>query len=150
MIYCRDRHDRLSVVAALTLSARRGRIGLYFAAHRRNITAEEVEAFQRQVQRSLGRRLTVVLDRWGVIPPGGGTARALSDDRRFWIEWLPPCAPDLNAVQYVWDHSTYGTLADYIPENLLDLEVEFPWSVCQIRTCPDLLRSFYHGAELKP
>lgn len=146
VMYCWDRHDRLSVVAALSLSARRGRIGLYFATHRHNITAEEVEAFLRQVQRSLGRRLIVVLDRWSVHRKA---AKALAGDERFWIEWLPAYAPDLNPVEHVWNHSKYGHLANFVPEDLLDLELEFLWSVCQIRTFPELLRSFYHAADLE-
>ena len=49
VMYSWDRHDRLSVIAGLTLAARRRRIGLYFAVHESNATAEEVEAFLRQV-----------------------------------------------------------------------------------------------------
>jgi hypothetical protein len=37
VMYCWDRHDRLSVIAGLTLSAQRHRIGLYFAIHRQNV-----------------------------------------------------------------------------------------------------------------
>jgi hypothetical protein len=37
----------------------------------------------RQVQRSLGRWLTVVIDRWAVHRK---VAKALAGDERFWIE----------------------------------------------------------------
>jgi len=47
VMYSWDRHDRLSVIAGLSLAARRRRIGLYFAVHAHNITAEEVETFLR-------------------------------------------------------------------------------------------------------
>jgi hypothetical protein len=83
VMYCWDRRDRLSVIAALSLTARRRRIGLYFAVHDKNVTAEEVEAFLRQVQRSLGRKLIVVLDRWAVHRKA---AKSLFGDQRFWIE----------------------------------------------------------------
>ena len=146
LMYCWDRHDRLSVIGALSLSARRRRIGLYFAVHKTNITAEEVEAFLRQVQRSLGRKLIVVMDRWSVHRKA---AKALFGDRRFWIEWLPPYAPELNPVEYVWNHTKYGDLANFIPENRLDLEWELDWSMDQVRRRPELLRSFFHAAKLE-
>jgi transposase len=146
VMYSWDRHDRLSVIAALSRSARRKRIGLYFAMYEKNITAEEVEAFLRQVQRSLGRKLIVVMDRWSVHRKA---ATALFGDERFWIEWLPPYAPELNPVEYLWDHTKYGDLANYIPDDLLELELEFDWSVDRARRRPKLLRSFFHAAKLE-
>ena len=146
VMYSWDRHDRLSVIAALSVSARRRQIGLYFRTHEKNITAEEVETFLRQVQRSLGRKLIVVIDRWSVHRKA---AKALATDDRFWIEWLPPYAPDLNPVEHVWNHTKYGDLANYIPDDLLDLELELDWSIDQTRRRPELLRSFFHAAGLE-
>ena len=146
VMYCWERHDRLSVIAALSRSARRRRIGLYFAVHEKNITAEETEAFLRQVQRSLGRRLIVVMDRWAVHRK---VARMLMGDERFWIEWLPSYAPDLNPVEHVWNHTKYCDLANYVPDDVLDLELELDWSMDQTRERPELLRSFFHAAELR-
>jgi transposase len=146
VMYSWDRRDRLSVIAGLSLSARRRRIGLYFAVYEKNITAEEVEAFLRQVQRSLGRKLIVVMDRWAVHRKA---ARGLFGDERFWIEYLPPYAPDLNPVEQVWNHTKYGDLANYVPDDLPDLEFEFELSIDQTGARPELLRSFFHAAKLE-
>ena len=146
VMYSWDRHDRLSVIAGLSLSAGAKRIGLYFAIHEKNVTAEEVETFLRQVQRSLGRKLIVVMDRWAAHRKA---AKALFGDRRFWIEWLPPYAPDLNPVEHVWKHTKYDDLANFIPADLLDLEIEAEMSLDDLRTKPDLLRSCFHGAKLE-
>ena len=146
MIYSWDRHDRLSVLAGLSLSARRRCIGLYFVMQETNVTAEDVEAFIRRVQRALGRKLIVVMDRWAVHRKA---AKSLFGDERFWIEWLPPYAPDLNPVEHVWKHSKYDDLANYVPDDLLDLEIEFELSIDQTRECPELLRSFFHAAKLE-
>ena len=146
VLYSWDRHDRLSVVAGLSVSARRRRIGLYFAVHEKNIKAEEVVAFLRQTQRSLGKKLIVVMDRWAVHRKA---ARLLFGDERFWIEWLPPYAPDLNPVEHVWKHGKYDDLANYIPDDLLDLEIEFELSMARTVERPELLRSFFHAAELE-
>ena len=145
-MYSWDRHDRLSVIGGLSVSARRRRIGLYFVVHEKNVTAEEVEAFLQEVQRHLRRRLIVVMDRWAVHRKA---AKSLFGDERFWIEWLPPYAPDLNPVEYVWDHSKYGDLANYVPDDLADLRDEMAKSMAQTRRRPTLLRSFFHGAELE-
>ena len=146
VMYCWDRHDRLSVIAGLSLSARRRQIGLYFVVYEKNITAEEAETFLRQVQRRLGRKLLVVIDRWSVHRKA---AKALATDERFRFEWLPPYAPDLNPVEHVWNHTKYAELANYIPDDLLDLELELDWSIDQSRQRPELLRSFFHAAELE-
>jgi len=146
VMYSWDRHDRLSIVAGLSLASRRRRIGLYFVVHEHNVTAEEVEAFLREVQRHLRRRLIVVLDRWSVHRKA---AKALAGDERFRVEWLPPYAPDLNPVEFVWDHSKYGDLANYVPDDLADLREEMTESIAQTRRRPKLLRSFFHGAELE-
>ena len=119
---------------------------MYFAIHQKNVKAEEVEAFLRRVQRTLGRQLIVVMDRWAVHRKA---AKSLFSDQRFWIEYLPPYAPDLNPVEHVWNHTKYGDLANYVPDDLLDLEVELECSIDQTRHRPELLRSFFHAADLK-
>jgi len=145
VLYCWDRHDRLSVIAGLTLSARRRRVGLYFAMHEQNIKTPEVEAFVRQVQRHTGRRLIVVMDR---LPAHRSAANRLGDDRRFDIEWLPGYAPDLNPVEAVWSHTKYGDLANYVAEDALDLEIEAELSLDATRDSQKLLRSFFQTARL--
>jgi len=146
VLYCWDRHDRLSVIGALSLAARRRRVGLYFVIYERNVTAEEVETFLRQVQRSLGQKLIVVMDRWAAHRKA---AKALFGDQRFWIEWLPPYAPDLNPVDKLWGHTKHDDLANFIPDDLPDLEWELERSFDQTHECPRLLRSFFHAAELE-
>jgi transposase len=146
VLYSWDRHDRVSAMASLTVAPRRRRIGLYFLLHEQNITAEDVEAFLRDVQRRLGRPVILVLDRWAVHRKA---AKALFGDLRFWIEWLPAYAPDLNPVEQVWDHSKYGDLANYIPEDVLDLEIEAELSLDHLGDQPVLLRSCFRGAKLQ-
>ena len=63
--------------------------------------------------------------------------------------WLPPYAPDLNPVEHVWKHTKYYDLTNYVPEDLLDLEIEFEMSIDQTRQRPKLLRSFCHAAQLE-
>lgn len=146
VMYCWDRHDRLSVIAALTLSARRRRIGLYWTIHPRNLTADEVEAFLRDLQRHLGRRLVVVMDRWAAHRKA---AKALANDPRFQVEWLPAYAPDLNPVEQLWSHTKYSDLANYAPQDTFDLRLEAEAAIEKTSRCDGLMRSFFHGAKLR-
>lgn len=146
VMYCWDRRDRLSVIAGLTLSARRRRVGFYFAIHRRNVKTPEVEAFIRRVRRQVGRPLIVVMDR---LPAHRSAARRLAGDERFAVEWLPAYAPDLNPVEPAWSHSKYGDLANYVPGDVVDLEIEAQLSLEDTRASQKLLRSFFQAARLK-
>jgi len=146
VMYCWDRHDRLSVIGALSLAPRKRRIGLYFVVYERNVTAEDVEPFLRDVQRSLRRKVIAVMDRWG---PHRKAAQALYGDKRFWIEWLPPYAPDLNPVDKLWGHTKHDDLANFIPDDLPDLEQALDGSFAQTHERPGLLRSFFHAAKLE-
>ncbi len=146
VMYSWDRHDRLSVIGALSLAPQRRRIGLYFTVQETNVRAEEAEAFLRQVQRHLRRRLIVVMDRWSVHRKA---EKSLAGDPRFWIEWLPAYAPDLNPVDKLWGHTKHDDRPNYLPDDLLDLELELDWSMDQSRRRPTLLRSFFHAAGLE-
>lgn len=147
VMYCWDRHDRLSVVAGLTLSARRRRVGLYFAIHERNVKTPEIEAFIRRVRRQVGRPLIVVMDR---LAAHKAAAKRLTPDERLMFEWLPGYAPDLNPVEAVWSQTKHGDLANYIPQDVLDLEIETQMALEATHGNQKLLRSFFQAARLKP
>ncbi|HOX58047.1 MAG TPA: transposase [Verrucomicrobiota bacterium] len=48
-----DRHDRLSVISAITLSPKQRRPGLYFHAQRQNVKAENCRWFLQQVRKAV-------------------------------------------------------------------------------------------------
>ena len=83
-----DRHDRLSVISAITLLPKRRRLGLSFDIFDRNITTDEFEVFVEGLLRRLARLITLVMDGWQVHKCG---AKRLSkrSDKRLRIEWLP-------------------------------------------------------------
>lgn len=62
--YSWDRHDRLSVISALTVSAACRRSGLYFQIHDHNIRFGEVMTFLTLIHHRLRRKFIVVLDRY--------------------------------------------------------------------------------------
>ena len=142
-----DRHDRLSVISALTVAPRRRRLGLYFQVHRHNIRTEQVVEFLRLLHRRLRRRIILVMDRWSVHR---AAARRLLEAGSRWlaVEWLPAYAPELNPTEQVWNHTKYGDLANYIPDDIDALCREVERSITAKKSSLALLRSFFNHAHL--
>ncbi len=147
--YSWDRHDRLSVIAGITVSPVRQRLGLYFRIHCQNVTSEQVIEFVTLLHRHLGRKFILVLDRYSVHRKA---VRLLREEHPDWfeVEWLPAYAPELNPVEMVWNHSKYGDLANFIPEDVNDLQQAVRTSLENTRGQTQLLRAFfrYTGLEL--
>ena len=124
---CWDRHDRLSVISALTVSPERRRLGLYFDIFDHNIVAEDFEQFIAWVLQRIGRPITLVMDRW---PVHKAAARRLQKrfGRRVRIEWLPAYAPELNVLR--------------LGRSVAD-------SLRQKRSNQPLLKSFFQHAKLR-
>ncbi len=142
-----DRHDRLSLISALSLAPRRRRLGLYFQIYAHNIRHRPVVEFLHAIRRSLGRDLIVVLDRLNVHR---AAARRLTEryGRAFAFEWLPAYAPELNPVEQVWNRTKYTDLANFIPEDIEDLQVHIHRSIERTQATPTILRSFFRHAQL--
>ena len=143
-----DRRDRLSVISAITVSAKRRRLGLYFDVCDHNIVTADFERFVETLLRCLQRRIILVIDRWSVHHSG---ARRLL--RRFpcrvHIEWLPPYAPELNPDEQVWKHTKYDDLANYIPDDIRALGRAIRRSMRRSRGQQSLLESFFQHAKLR-
>jgi transposase len=144
---CWNRHDRLSVLCGITLSPRRTRFGVYFETRTYNINTDTVVDFIRQLRRTLGRRLILVLDRWSVH-----LCAAREFQERFkhtvQIEFLPAHAPDLNPVEGLWAHSKHCDLANFLPQDLFHLDARVTLSLLNKHKRHSLIRSFFHHAQL--
>lgn len=142
-----DRRDRLSAMAALSLSPCRVHIGLYYHLQRGNIHAQDATEFLRRVHHDLRRAIILVVDRYSVHR---SAIRQLREARTSWlrVEWLPPYAPDLNPVEAVWNHTKCTDLANFIPNSLDDLEAAVMDSLTTQAANPSLKRSYFDFAGL--
>jgi len=52
-------------------------------------------------------------------------------------------------VKHVWGRTKCDNLANYVPDDLLDLEIEAKMSLDDLRTKGGLLWSYFHGAKLE-
>jgi hypothetical protein len=98
-----DRHDRLSVISAVTISPDRRRLRVFFTVHQENIRNPQVLEFLRELRRHLRRRTILVWDRWNVHR---SAARQIAQGHPGWFdfEWLRAYAPELNPVEQVESH----------------------------------------------
>ncbi len=141
------RHDRLSVLAALTLSPLQKRIGIYLSYQQENFRAPSVVQFVRHLHRQLGCKLILVWDRWSVHR---SAARELLRNTPAWlqIEWLPSYAPELNPVEAMWSYTKHGQLANFLPDDIQDLEDAVVESISDQHYDTKLKQSFFQTAQL--
>jgi transposase len=140
-----DRHDRLSVISALTVSPRRRLIRLFFVIHEGNIRTAEAVRFIRLVRRHVGTKLLLVWDRLNVHR---SAAKVLQPRADLPIDWLPPYAPDLNPVEQVWNRSKYTELPNYIAKDIDDLHGAVAVALTVQAPEQALLRGYFHHAGL--
>lgn len=152
-----DRHDKLSVSAAITVSPVQHRLALYWRLQRDNVHAPDVGSFIRQLRRATGKRLLVILDRLNahrtaarllLQSPSVGTLD-ISPLSSYRIEWLPGYAPELDPVEHVWGHTKHDDLANYIPDDLEALAADLDTSLGHTSIDQKLLRGFFRYARLK-
>lgn len=145
--YAWDRHDRLSVISAITLSPQQRRLRLFFAIHNENIRTPHALQFLTHLHRQLRQPTVLIWDRLNVHR---SAARQITEAHPHWFdfEWLPPYAPDLNPVEHIWNHTKYTDLANFVPDDLFDLEIAVNVSLILKEHNQHRLRSCFHAAEL--
>ncbi len=55
----------------------------------------------------------------------------------------------MNPVEAAWSQTKYTDLANYVPEDVLDLKIEAELALEATKDKPELLQSFFHAARLK-
>jgi transposase len=145
----RYRRDKFSAISAVTVSARRRRVGLYIHFHpHANITSVEVTVFLRALLRHLRGHVIVLWD-GGRIHKGPAVRALLTRCPRLHVEPFPGYAPDLNPDELVWAYFK-TTLANGRPDTLDELLCTLSRITRKARKRLALLRSCITGSELPP
>jgi len=140
--------ERVSLIGALTLSPRRGRLGLYFSTLVNDYFEQNAVAwFLRQVLRHLRGRVIVVWDR-GPMHHGPEIRQVLKDHPRLSLELLPPYAPELNPVEQIWNYLKWNRLCNLAPQDSSDLENHIFKELQAVRHDRKRLRSFWNASNL--
>jgi len=145
--YAWDRHDRLSVICALTVAPWAQRFGLYYRFWQHNIQTADVVQFVREVHHHLRRTMIVIWDRWQVHRSAAAWLDGQADG---WVRvaWLPAYAPELDPVEFVWTHAKYVDLVNWIPSNMEEVQDHLKDALEDYRHDPARLYSFFLTAKL--
>jgi transposase len=145
---CGTRH-KVSVAAALWLSPRRERLGLYFQTLPDGYFDNwYVTAFLEAMLRDLSGRFVVVWD--GGTMHKGEPIRALEAQfaDRLSLERLPPFAPMLNPVEALWSWLKYSRLNNFAPRSTAELNSRVIAELTAVREDRAILRSFFRASDL--
>ena len=132
-------------MAALTLSPRRNRLGLYFTTLQDDyFKTPHVAAFLRDLLRHLRGRVIVVWDGWKVHE---AAARLVASSRLETVT-LPGYAPELNPVEQIWNRLKWTHLANAAPADATELHKRLQPLLLQTKLSLPRLISFWQGAKL--
>ena len=140
--------EKVSLIAALTLSPSRHHLGLYFSSLlNSSFNHVGVAWFLRQLLKYLRGPVVVIWDR-GPMHRGPEIRKLLEDYPRLTIASLPAYAPDLNPVEQVWNYLKWSRLCNFAPIDCQELDQAAFGELQAIRKDKDRLRSFWRGSEL--
>lgn len=140
--------EKVSVTAALTLSPKRQRLGLYWQTFPRSyVNAQRSADFLRYLMRRLDGAVIVIWD-GGPMHKGDPIRQVLHDFPRLSLERLPPYAPDLNPVEYLWGHLKYGKLPNFLPDDVFQLDGTLNDHLRRTRKQTKRLSGYFDAAKL--
>lgn len=140
--------QKVSAAGVVTISPKRRRLGLYVAFYpNQNITAAVLVDFLRALRRHVRGSLILIWDRLATHR-ARSTAAFLARCPRIHTVLLPPYAPELNAVEYVWSCLKGGPLANHAPDDADELARTALRHTRRIAGCQRLLRGFVHATGL--
>ncbi|MCZ7582995.1 MAG: IS630 family transposase [Deltaproteobacteria bacterium] len=142
----RYRHERISVIAGLSVSPKRLRCGLYFDFSTDNINGEAAAEFLRQLLRHLPGPIIVLWDNVA-FHRSRPVKDLLARTTRLHLEAFPPYAPDLNPVEHVWS-VVKSDLANGRPDDVHDLLGDLTHRITQTALSQRRLRRCVHEAQL--
>ena len=132
-------------MAALSLSPRRGRLGLLFRTRQDGyFQTEHVAAFLRDLHYHFRGRIIVVWDGWKVHQ----AAAKLVASKRLETVTLPGYAPELNPVEQVWNRLKWSDLANAAPADSDELHRQLVPLLRQTANSVPRLCGFWKGARL--
>ena len=139
---------KVSVIGAVTVSPVTRRLGFYFAtAVDGYFSADKVVAFLRDLLKHLRGKVVVIWD-GGPNHKGPAIREFLRKNKRLRLERLPAYAPDRNPVEMVWSWLKWGRLANFVPDDLTDLNDWIVEYLVALKHDPKLLRALWERSDL--
>jgi len=141
-------HQKVTVIGALCVTPQRDRVHLYFRLHcNANVNALRIVEFLTQLNRQIGAPLVIIWDRL-TAHRARPVQNFLADHRHIRSVLLPPYAPELNAIEYLWGYLKINPMANH---PILDAQALTAETRCHARSVQHqqhLLRSFIRHSPL--
>jgi transposase len=141
--------EKVSVAAGLWISPGRDRLGLFsWTLVNDYFDNWGSAAFLEALLQELTGQVIVIWD--GGTMHKGDPIRELVDHfaDRLCLERLPPYAPELNPVEYLWSWLKYSRLNNFAPRDAIQLNERVVDELAAIPSDQRLLESFVHAAGL--
>ena len=141
-------HTKVTIAGALCVPPDRDRVQFYFQLlPNQNTNTERTIAFLGQLQRHIASPIVLIWDRLQAHR-AGKVQNFIQTRTRIRTEFLPPYAPELNPVEYVWSYLKTNPLANRPLFDLDSLTSTTLRSSCSVQRTPQLLRSFVKHSPL--
>lgn len=149
IIYQRTRsYQKVSVISALCVNPERDRVRLFFRLHvDANINTAAVIGFLSHLSRELDGPIMLVWDRLQVHR-SKALRLFLAHNKHIHSTLLPPYAPELNPVEYLWGYLKTNPLANFAPLDIDSLACRTWRQARSLQERPSILRSFIAHSPL--
>ena len=138
---------KISAISAISISAKRRRIGLYIRFHRsKNIRYPEVLVFLKYLLRHLKKGFVLLWDS-GTIHKAGAVKRFLKSCNCVFAYHFPGYAPELNPDEFVWNRFK-RSVANSVPEDIRHLQYFLYRETKRLKHSKRLLWSCIKASEL--
>ena len=146
IIHYSYKHDRISALAALSVSAARKRMGVYVRFQEKNFKAIHVAKFLRQLLQHLRGHVVLIWDN-GRIHKGPHIAKLRQEYPRLHTEFFPGYAPELNPVEQIWQDFK-GHTANSLHTEKKHIRQALHGNTRRVRKSQQRLRSFVLASDL--
>jgi transposase len=141
----RPTRDHLSVMGGVTPVGK-----IHTLVRQEPLTGLHTTEFLTHLIRHVGSRLLVIWDGSPIHRRAAVTEFLESAwGRGVRVERLPPYAPDLNPVEWAWQHLKHVEMRNVVCLDLEDLHLELHLAISRLRHKPRLIQSFFKGAGLE-
>lgn len=145
-----NRHDRISVVGAMTIRMvipREFRFLFHLSTDNTNFRGYIIVPFLDHLYNKIHGRINLVWDSIKIH-----TAEPVNIFLAFHpaikVFFFPPHAPELNPVDNIWGYIKYNRLANFCPNDLVELRKHVRAELFRIQKRPDLLASMFRHTGL--
>jgi transposase len=141
-------HKKVSAIAALCVSPAKDSVRLYFRLHPgKNVNTDLVLDFIKALDRQLDEPAVLIWDR--LTAPRAKTVKSfLGGNPHLDAFFLPPYAPELNPVEYIWSYLKNNSLANFAAFELDTLATATRNNGRSLQRKERLLRSFINHSPL--